>query len=120
MKNLSPSSFDNRRKYPRIKYSLDVDWGKTPACDQKGQVTTLSVGGCFLQTPVEVAKEGLIFIRLLLAPKSESVMEGVVWGRVAYHLPEVGLGVEFKKLPPGYAEHIEDIVEFHLESGEGI
>lgn len=44
-------------------------------------------------------------------------MEGVVWGRVAYHLPSVGLGVEFKKLPEGYADHIRDIVQFHLESG---
>lgn len=107
----------NRRRYPRIKYSLDVDWGQTPACQHQGKVTTLSVGGCFLQTPLEVAKEGLIFVRLLLAPKSESVMEGIVWGRVAYHMPGVGMGVEFKKLPPGYAEHIRDIVEFHLESG---
>jgi hypothetical protein len=118
MKNYSPPSFLNRRKYPRIKYSLEVDWGRTPDCDHKGEVTTLSVGGCFLQTPVEIAKEGLIFIRLLLAPKSESEMEGVVWGRVAYQIPEVGLGVEFKKLPPGYEEHIKDIVEFNLEGGE--
>ena len=118
MNNPSPSPFKNRRKYPRIKYSLDVDWGETPACIHQGRVTTLSVGGCFLQTPREVAKEGLIFIRLLLAPESASVMEGMVWGRVAYHLLGVGLGVEFKKLPPGYAAHIEDIVEFHLESGE--
>jgi hypothetical protein len=114
MKNHTPPTFEDRRRHPRIKYSLEVDWGQTPACVHKGQVTTLSVGGCFLQTQVEVAKEGLIFIRLLLAPKSERVMEGIVWGRVAYHSPGVGLGVEFKKLPPGYAEHIEDIVEFHL------
>lgn len=118
MNKNSPSSFKTRRKYPRIKYSLDVDWGETPACAHQGRVTTLSVGGCFLQTQLEVAQEGLIFIRLLLAPQSASVMEGVVWGRVAYYLPEVGLGVEFKKLPPGYAEHIEDIVSFHLESGD--
>jgi Tfp pilus assembly protein PilZ len=118
MKKSSPSSSNDRRKHPRIKYSLNVDWGETPACVHQGQVTTLSVGGCFLQTPLEVAKGGLIFIRLLLAPESERVMEGVVWGRVAYHMPELGLGVEFKKLPPGYEEHIRDIVEFHLTGGE--
>jgi hypothetical protein len=117
---MTSSPFQNRRKHPRIKYSLEVDWGQMPACVNKGQITTLSVGGCFLQTPLKVAKEGLIFIRLLLAPTSETVMEGVVWGRVAYHLPGVGLGVEFKKLPPGYAEHIRDIVEFRLGSGEDI
>lgn len=118
MKKPSSSSFKDRRRYPRIKYALNVDWGETPACVHQGQVTTLSVGGCFIETALEIAQGGLIFIRLLLAPKSESVMEGMVWGRVAYHVPEVGLGVEFKKLPPGYAEHIEDIVEFHLESDE--
>lgn len=118
MKNSPSSSHDERRKYPRIKYSIDVDWGETPACIHKGRVTTLAVGGCFLQTPLEVAQGGLIFIRLLLAPESTRVIEGMVWGRVAYHLPGEGLGVEFKKLPPGYKEHIEDIVEFHLGSGE--
>jgi len=45
-------------------------------------------------------------------------MEGVVWGRVAHHVPEVGFGVEFKKLPPGHEDHIRDIVEFHLEAGD--
>jgi hypothetical protein len=59
-----------------------------------------------------------IFIRLLLAPESTRVIEGVVWGRVAYHLPKLGMGVEFKKLPPGYEQHIKDIVEFHLEAGD--
>jgi Tfp pilus assembly protein PilZ len=118
MNKSSPSSFNERRRFPRVDYSIDVDWGETPACVQKGRVTTLSVGGCFVQTPLEVAQGGLIFIRLLIAPASERVMEGVVWGRVAYHTPGVGLGVEFKKLPPGYEEHIRDIVEFQLGSGE--
>jgi hypothetical protein len=118
MSKPTPTSYRERRRFPRIKYSIEVDWGETPACVNKGRVTTLSVGGCFVQTPLEVDPGGLIFIRLLLAPESERIMEGVVWGRVAYHMPEVGLGVEFKKLPPGYEEHIRDIVEFHLEAGD--
>ena len=118
MNDNSPQSYKDRRRFPRIRYSIEVDWGETPACIHKGRVTTLAVGGCFVQTPLEVSKGGLIFIRLLLAPTSERVMEGVVWGRVAYHMPEVGLGVEFQKLPPEYEEHIRDIVEFHLEIGE--
>lgn len=117
MKNSSPPSFKNQRRYPRISYSLEVDWGPSPECAYKGRVTTLSVGGCFLQTTAAAPKDALIYIRLLLAPKSESEMEGVVWGRVAYHEAGVGLGVEFKKLPPGYEEHIRDIVEFNMEDG---
>jgi hypothetical protein len=42
----------------------------------------------------------------------------MVWGRVLYHLHNVGLGVEFRKLPPGYKKHIEDIVEFYLRGDE--
>ena len=121
MNKSAPSSYEGRRRYPRIKISVDVDWGETPACTHKGRVTSLGLGGCFIQTPLEVTKGKPIFIRLLLAPGSERVIEGIVWGRVVYHFPKVGLGVEFKKLPPGYGKHIEDIVEFYLgdETTEG-
>jgi len=94
-----------------------VDWGGTPACVHQGRVTSLGVGGCFIQTPVEdveTVKGKPLFIRLLLAPDSARVIEGIVWGRVAYYLPKVGVGVEFKKLPPGYETHIRDLVEFYL------
>lgn len=118
MDNPSSAPFNERRRYPRIQFSLDVDLGETPVCAHKGRVTTLAVGGCFVETALVVDPGGLIFIRLLLAPESQRVMEGVVWGRVAYHTPGEGLGVEFKKLPPGYAEHIRDIVEFNLGGSE--
>lgn len=114
MTTATPSQFENRRRYPRIQISIDVDWGGTPACDNTGRVTSLGVGGCFIQTPLKVLKGKPIFIRLMLAPGSTRVIEGIVWGRVAYHMPKVGLGVEFKKLPPGYEKHIEDLVEFYL------
>jgi hypothetical protein len=120
MEESPPSSPDERRRYPRIIITIDIDWGETPACIHTGRITSLSVGGCFVQTPLEVAKGRPVFIRLLLAPESVRVTEGIVWGRVAYHLPKVGLGIKFKKLPPGYEKHIEDIVEFHLEGGEDI
>lgn len=115
----SPSASGGRRRHPRIRTSIEVDWGETPACVHRGRVTSLSVGGCFVQTPLEVTTGGAVFIRLFLSPGSGRVVEGLVWGRVAYHLSKVGLGVEFKELPPGYEKHIQDLVEFHLESGEG-
>lgn len=119
MKNSPAKSESERRRYPRIPISIEVDWGETPACVHKGRVTSLSVGGCFVQTPLEVAADKPIFVRLFLAPGSERVVDGMVWGRVAYHLPKVGLGVRFKRLPPGYEGHIKDLVEFHHE-GRGV
>jgi hypothetical protein len=118
MKNPIDTSYPQRRKHARIPFSLDVDWGETSACFQTGRVTSLSIGGCFLQTPLDVAKGKLLFIRLLLAPGSERASEGLVRGEVIYQLPDLGLGIKFNRLPAGYGKHIEDIVEFHLSSDE--
>jgi hypothetical protein len=119
MSESTSSSYDERRRYPRVRVSLKVECGDTPACTGEGEVTSLSVGGCFVRTSLTLAKGKTIFIRLLLAPESESVIEGLLLGHVRYHLPKVGLGVEFKQLRAGYRKHIEDIVEFHLnEAGE--
>jgi hypothetical protein len=118
MKNPVQTSYPQRRKHPRIPFSLDVDWGATRACLQTGRVTSLSVGGCFIETPLDVAIGKLLYIRLLLAPGSERVTEGLVRGEVLYQLPQLGLGVKFNKLPAGYGEHIEDIVEMHFSNDE--
>ncbi|HSS19622.1 MAG TPA: PilZ domain-containing protein [Pyrinomonadaceae bacterium] len=115
MKN-SPPTYAQQRKHPRIPFSLDVDWGETRACAETGRVTSLSVGGCFIETLQEVAVGKPLFIRLLLAPGSKRANEGMVWAKVLYHLPKLGFGVKFKKLPGGYVNHIEDIVEFYLSS----
>ncbi|MDQ3745912.1 MAG: PilZ domain-containing protein [Acidobacteriota bacterium] len=119
MKDSPPPSYKERRRHPRMTISVEVDWGETPACVHKGRITSLSVGGCYLRTPLEVAEGKPVFIRLFLAPASERVTEGIVWGRVVYHLQGLGLGVEFKRLPPGYEEHIRDLVEFHTGGGKG-
>ena len=119
MQNAPEPSAGGRRRHPRILISIDVDWGETPACVHKGRVTTLGLGGCFVLTPVEVAAGRPVFIRLFLSPGSERVTDGMVWGRVAYQQSGVGLGVEFKRLPPGYEKHIQDLVEFHLEGRGG-
>ena len=118
MKNPVNTSFAQRRKNPRIPFSLDVDWGVTRACLQTGRVTSLSVGGCFIESPLAVPIGKLLYIRLLLAPGSERATEGLVRGEVLYHLPQSGFGIKFNKLPTGYGKHIEDIVEIHLSSDE--
>lgn len=108
------SSFNESRRHPRAKLSLKVDWGNTPACAHEGEVTSLSVGGCFVRTPRRVTQGKAVFVRVMLAPESESVLEGVLQGRIVYALPGVGFGVEFKALPEEYRQHIEDLVDFYL------
>lgn len=118
MSEPSPQSYSNRRRYPRAKVIMNVDWGETPACEHGGQITSLSVGGCFVLTTRRIAQGKAVFVRLMLAPGSDSILEGVVLGRVAYHLANVGFGVEFKTLPDEYRNHIQDIVDFYLGSQE--
>ena len=118
MKNSLNPSHSQRRKNPRIPFSLDVDWGETRACVETGRVTSLSIQGCFIETPLEVAEGKPLFIRLLLAPGRPRGTAGLVSGQVLYHLPKQGIGVNFKKLPAGYGKHIEDLVEFYLSSQE--
>ncbi len=106
-----------KRKHPRARVLMEVDWGDTPACAHAGRLTSLSVGGCFVQTTQAGARTGsIVFLRLLLAPEARNVLEGVLMGRVAYNLEGVGFGLEFMRLKPDDERDIRDLVEFYLES----
>jgi hypothetical protein len=113
-------SFTNQRRFPRVKVTLEVDWGRTASCGRTGQVTSLSVGGCFIQTEREakIPSRSVLFMRLLLAPGAASILDGLMMCRVLYNLEGVGLGVEFMTLKVGYEEDIQDLVNFYLESAK--
>lgn len=106
---------NERRKYPRARLSLEVEWGKTPACALKGRVTNLGVGGCFVSTRRRVAEGGVVFVRLMVAPVPASALEGVVTARVLYHQQGTGFGAEFTTLKAGYEKDIQDVAEFYHE-----
>jgi hypothetical protein len=110
-------AFTNQRRFPRAKIALEVDWGRTPSCGYSGQVTSLSVGGCFTQTQreAEIPSRSVLFMRLLLAPEAVSILDGLMMGRVAYNLEALGFGVEFMTLKSGYEEEVRDLVNFYLE-----
>jgi len=95
---------------------MEVDWGNTPACAHPGRLTSLSVGGCFVQTEVNARTGSIVFLRLLLAPEARNALEGVLMGRAAYNLEGVGFGLEFMRLKPDDERDIRDLVEFYLES----
>jgi PilZ domain len=66
-----------------------VDWGYTSDCGQQARLTSISVGGCFVQTPDEARPDEQIFLRLCLPE------EHLLRGEVRYHMPAVGFGVMF-------------------------
>jgi hypothetical protein len=106
----------NQRRYPRAKLSLKVEWGGTPVCHNDGCVTSLGVGGCFIQTGSQLPERSVVFIRLMLAPESVSILDGLVMGSVIYNLEGKGFAVEFMTLKVGYEKEIHDLVGFYLDA----
>ncbi len=106
------------RKNPRVKVSIIVDWSEAPACIYSGRITSLSVRGCFIQTDREAIKGGPVFIRFMVAPESQKVLTGVIYGRVLYHFEKVGLGVEFKRLRNEDERDLQDLINFYRSSND--
>ncbi len=96
-----------------------MEWGETPACAYKGRITSLSAGGCFVQTRRREVEGATVFIRVLLAPQAENVLEGVLMARVIYHLERVGFGVKFLRLKASDESDIRDLVEFYFRGTDG-
>ena len=108
-----------RRKHKRARVHFQVDWGETPSCVHAGRLTSLSVGGCFVQTKERARQGSAVFLRLLVAPEARNVLEGVLMGRVVYELEGVGFGLTFMKLKPEDERDIKDIVDFYFGDAEG-
>ena len=81
-----------RRKVVRVATDLPVEWGLTPRYEHHGKITSLSRGGCLLQTEAIQPLFGkTLHIRIPL-PEHEW---WEVRGEVLYYLRDVGFGVEF-------------------------
>ena len=82
----------------RVATDLSIEWGLTPCYEHHGKITSLSRGGCLLQTEAIQPLFGkTIYIRIPL-PEREW---WEVRGEVLYYLREVGFGVEFS----GFTDH---------------
>lgn len=107
------------RRHPRVKVSIHIEWGKTPACEFRGdRITSLSAGGCFIQTERGGGRGDTVFLRLWESPNGE----GVLRGRVIYQFgvgskfPPIGVGVEFVGLGDEDAVNLESLLDFYNES----
>lgn len=83
-----------KRRHPRVKASIAIDWGLTPDCLKHDRITSFSIGGCFIQTAEALKPLTLVYLRFYLSPKGERIIPG----EVRYNLEQVGLGVEFLNL----------------------
>jgi len=98
-----------KRRHPRVKASIPIDWGVTPQCLKHDRLTSFSIGGCFIQTSAAVRPQTVIYIRFYLSNKGERIIRA----EVRYHLEEVGLGVEFVNLTTTDRKNFQALVDYY-------
>lgn len=97
----------DKRKHERVRLSLNANWGLTSQCVNDGRVTSISLGGCFLQTNFKLLIDQTIFLRLSLRT------EHIVRCRVRYTLLQVGSGVEFVELTEDDRAAVQELVNYY-------
>ena len=101
-----------RRKVARVPASLPVEWGLTPKYEYHGKITSLSNGGCLLETDAIQPLYGkTIYIRVPL-PEREWCE---VRGQVIYYLRDTGFGVEFSALGDEDTATLRRLMQHHRE-----
>ena len=99
-----------KRRHPRVRASIAIDWGLTPECLKHDRITSFSIGGCFIQTVEALKPSDIIYIRFYLSSKGGRIIRG----GIRYHLEQVGLGVEFLDLTERDQKDFQALVNHYL------
>ncbi|HLL70752.1 MAG TPA: PilZ domain-containing protein [Pyrinomonadaceae bacterium] len=99
-----------KRRHPRVKASIPINWGLTPKCLNHDRITSFSVGGCFIQTAEAVPASHIVYISFYLSNRGEQL----ITGKVVYNLEGVGLGVEFVNLAEQDKKDFQTLVNYYL------
>ncbi|HLL75725.1 MAG TPA: PilZ domain-containing protein [Pyrinomonadaceae bacterium] len=99
-----------KRRYERVRVNIKTYWGEDAYCFWQDRVTSLSVGGCFIQTGRELTAGQQLYLRLWLRDG-----ERILRGEVRYCLERVGLGVEFQELMERDKERLAELVEHYRD-----
>src|SRR5262245_44892911 len=78
----------DRRDTPRFRTNLTVRW-ESLTQQGRGAICDLSSSGCFVLTGGEVTPRELIRLELITEKRT------TLWGRVVYHISEMGFAVRF-------------------------
>ena len=102
---------DNRKEGGRVKTALPCNWGLSEDSPRNGNITSLSHTGCFIQTTANAAEDQFVYVNCWL-PSERWFALG---GRVAYHLPKVGFGLNFTDLTAEQKQMLAFLIEYHRE-----
>ena len=99
--------FPERRATPRARMHVSCAWGATEDTPRSGTVTSLSRGGCFLQTKAVTVAEGQPMHLKLWLPSYRWLP---LAGTVIYHRERVGFGLKFAGLTAAAAAALDRLV----------
>ena len=102
---MSDQEYPERRRHERIRVSFYIDWGFDEECGRQARITSLSIGGCFIQTPDATKAGQTIYVRLMMPG------EHVLACQVRYHMPAVGFGTMFTDLTVAEQDALGALIE---------
>jgi hypothetical protein len=98
---------NERRITDRVPLPLEARWGSESG-KHTARVSDISLGGCYMESLGQVTVGEVIMFEVQLPTGRWMPLKG----HVAYHHPNMGFGVQFKKLTELEANLLRDIVEF--------
>jgi len=104
-------NYKEKRRHERIKLSLNINWGLTRECLNDAKISSLSLGGCFIQTRYKFLSDQFIFLCFFIR------QECVLGGRIRYTLLDVGAGVEFTEITDEDKIALEELIESYRNVG---
>ena len=99
MNTLGLNNPPDRRADRRVKVCFRLHWARGESAEFEGEVSDLSVGGCFVESGEQVQEGDLVKLRLDLPGHGELV----IWGNVVYWIRDTGFGVRFSAFSQGGA-----------------
>ena len=100
---------DNRRDGERVKTALPCNWGLSEDSPRNGNITSLSHGGCFVQTTARATEDQVVYVKCWLPSERWFGLRG----RVTYYLAKVGFGLNFTDLTGEQQEMLALVIEYH-------
>ena len=93
--------------------ALSIEWGLTKTYRHHGKITSLSSGGCLLQTAaIQPLFDKPLFIRVPLPEQDWWEVQG----KVIYYLRDIGFGVEFIDMTDNDRSTLRQLMQYYREN----
>jgi Tfp pilus assembly protein PilZ len=95
-----------KRAYKRVEVNIEVKW-KGRYSEERAELRSLGLGGCFIQTKELPAVGELVDIRFQHSDGEELQ----IFGKVVYIVPKSGFGMQFGFLSTEYVNWLLKLIE---------